>query len=48
MLQGTLLAVTGTSHGHAFFFLFPISPLFPSRDLGPTVPLHGPALYHMT
>ena len=43
--------VTG-SHGYVtrtrFFFLFPISPLFPSRDLGPTVPLHGPALYHMT
>ena len=43
--------ITG-SHGYVtrtrFFFLFPISPLFPSRDLGPTVPLHGPALYHMT
>ena len=48
MLQGTLLVVTGTSHGHAFSFYF-LSPLyFPSRDLGPTVPLHGPALYHMT
>ena len=43
--------VTG-SHGYVtrmrLFFLFPISPLLPSRDLGPTVPLHGPALYHMT
>ena len=50
-IPGVTRDVTG-SHGYVtrtrFFFLFPISPLFPSHDLGPTVPLHGPALYHMT